>query len=86
MLARAGETDADSIVPDVEFGYGNTQKLPNMFDQHHLSAELVIEDGERGFCYDVTSGNFMVGRWCASPLAKKYYTVQQASYSKFNSE
>ena len=39
MLARAEETDADSIVPDVKFGYGNTQKLPNMFEQHHLSAE-----------------------------------------------
>lgn len=36
MLKRAEETNADSIVPDVEFGYGNTKKIPNLFKSNHL--------------------------------------------------
>ena len=85
MLARAEETDADSIVPDVEFGYGNTQKLPNMFEQHHLSAELVIEDGKEAFAMTLP---WKLHGWqmVRSSLAKQYYTIQQASYSKFNSD
>ena len=85
MLARAEETNADSIVPDVEFGYGNTQKLPNMFVQHHLSADLVIEDGKKAFAMTLP---WQLHGWqmIRTTLAKKYYTVQQASYSKFNSD
>ena len=85
MLARAEETNADSIVPDVEFGYGNTQKLPNMFVQHHLSADLVIEDGKKAFAMTLP---WQLHGWqmIRTSLAKKYYTVQQASYSKFNSD
>lgn len=85
MLARAEETDADSIVPDVEFGYGNTKKLPNMFAQHHLSADLVIEDGKKAFAMTIP---WQLHGWqmIRTSLAKKYYTVQQASYSKFNSD
>ena len=85
MLARAEETDADSIVPDVEFGYGNTKKLPNMFAQHLLSADLVIEEGKKAFAMTIP---WQLHGWqmIRTPLAKKYYTVQQASYSKFNSD
>lgn len=85
MLARAEETNADSIVPDVEFGYGNTQKLPNMFVQHHLSADLVINDGKKAFAMTLP---WQLHGWqmIRTSLAKKYYTVQQASYSKFNSD
>ena len=85
MLARAEETDADSIVPDVEFGYGNTKKLPNMFAQHLLSADLIIEDGKKAFAMTIP---WQLHGWqmIRTPLAKKYYTVQQASYSKFNSD
>lgn len=85
MLARAEETDADSIVPDVEFGYGNTQKLPNMFEQHHLSADMVIDDGREAFRMTVP---WKLHGWqmIRTSLAKKYYTVQQVSYSKFNSD
>lgn len=85
MLARAEETDADSIVPDVKFGYGNTQKLPNMFEQHHLSAELVIEDGKEAFAMTLP---WKLHGWqmVRTSLAKRYYTIQQASYSKFNSD
>lgn len=85
MLARAEETNADSIVPDVEFGYGNTQKLPNMFVQHHLSSDMIIEDGKKAFAMTIP---WQLHGWqmIRTSLAKKYYTVQQASYSKFNSD
>lgn len=85
MLARAKETGADSIVPDVEFGYGNTKKLPNMFVQHHLSADMVIDDGKKAFAMTIP---WQLHGWqmVKTSLAKKYYTVQQASYSKFNSD
>lgn len=85
MLARAEETGADSIVPDVEFGYGNTKKLPNMFVQHHLSADMVIDDGKKAFAMTIP---WQLHGWqmVKTSLAKKYYTVQQASYSKFNSD
>lgn len=85
MLARAEETDADSIVPDVEFGYGNTKKLPNMFAQHHLSSDMIIEDGKQAFAMTIP---WQLHGWqmVRTSLAKKYYTVQQASYSKFNSD
>lgn len=85
MLARAEETNADSIVPDVEFGYGNTQKLPNMFVQHHFSSDMIIEDGKKAFAMTIP---WQLHGWqmIRTSLAKKYYTVQQASYSKFNSD
>lgn len=85
MLARAEETNADSLVPDVEFGYGNTQKLPNMFVQHHLSSDMIIEDGKKAFAMTIP---WQLHGWqmIRTSLAKKYYTVQQASYSKFNSD
>lgn len=85
MLARAEETDADSIVPDVEFGYGNTKKLPNMFAQHHLSPDMIIEDGKEAFAMTIP---WQLHGWqmVRTSLAKKYYTVQQAAYSKFNSD
>lgn len=85
MLMRAKETNADSIVPDVEFGYGNTKKLPNMFAQHHLSTDMVVEDGKKAFAMTFP---WQLHGWqmVRTSLAKKYYTVQQASYSKFNSD
>lgn len=85
MLARAEETDADIVVPDVEFGYGNTQKQPNMFVQHHLSTDMIINDGKKAFAMTLP---WQLHGWqmIRTSLAKKYYTVQQASYSKFNSD
>lgn len=85
MLARAEKTDADSIVPDVEFGYGNSKKLPNMFEQHNLSPDMIIEDGKEAFAMTIP---WQLHGWqmVRTSLAKKYYTVQQASYSKFNSD
>lgn len=85
MLARAEETDADIVVPDVEFGYANTQKLPNMFVQHHLSTDMIINDGKKAFAMTLP---WQLHGWqmIRTSLAKKYYTIQQASYSKFNSD
>lgn len=85
MLYRAEETNADSVVPDVEFGYGNTKKIPNMFVQHGLSSDMLIEEGKKAFAMTIP---WQLHGWqmVRTSLAKKYYTVQQASYSKFNSD
>ena len=52
MLKRAEETNADSIVPDVEFGYGNTKKIPNLFKSNHLNGQTLIKDGKQAFDHD----------------------------------
>lgn len=85
MLKRAEETEADIIVPDVEFGYGNTKKLPNMFAEHSLTPDMIITDGKKSF--DMTIPWKLHGwQMIRTSLAKKYYIVEQASYSKFNSD
>ena len=84
MLQRAKETNADCIVPNVSF-YGGSKILQNMFEQNNLSSDLVINDGKTAFAMTIPwklHGWIMV-RSC---LAKEYYTIQQASYSKFNSD
>lgn len=85
MIERAKETNADSIVPDVEFGYGNSMKLPNMFTQHNLSPTLIIENGVEAFSMTIP---WKLHGWqmIRTELAKKYYTLENASYSKFNSD
>lgn len=85
MLGRAEETNADIVVPDVEFGYGNTKKLPNKFVQHRLDAGMIISNGKVAF--DMTIPWRLHGwQMIHTSLAKKYYTVERASYSKFNSD
>lgn len=85
MLKRAKETDADSIVPNVEFGYGNTKKMPNQFKADHLNGEMLIEDGKQAFAMTIP---WKLHGWqmIRTSLAKQYYTVTNASYSKFNSD
>lgn len=85
MLIRAKETNADSIVPDVEFGYGNTQKLPNIFKANHLNSQMLIEDGEQAFSMTIP---WKLHGWqmIRTSLAKQYYTISNVSYSKFNSD
>lgn len=85
MLARAEETDADSIVPNVEFLTSNNDERSDLFQSHDLKADLVIEDGKKAFSMTLP---WQLHGWqmIRSSLAKKYYTVQQASYSKFNSD
>lgn len=85
MLRRAGETDADILVPDVEFGYGNTMKLPNKFVSSKLNEDMIITDGKQAF--DMTVPWKLHGwQMVRTSLAKKYYTIEQASYSTFNSD
>lgn len=85
MLNRAEETKADIIVPDVEFGYGNTTKLPNMFIQNNLSPDLIIKNGIEAFSMTIP---WKLHGWqmIKTELAQKYYTIKEASYSKFNSD
>lgn len=84
MLRRAKETDADSIVPNVEFCEGTTE-LSNMFEQNHLSPDMIIYDGKTAFAMTIP---WKLHGWqmVRTSLAKEYYTIQQASYSKFNSD
>lgn len=85
MLARAEETDADSIVPDVEFGYGGTTEQNKLFARRGFSPDLVITDGKKAFAMTLP---WQLHGWqmVRTSLAKKYYTIQQTSYSKFNSD
>ena len=85
MLKRAEETNADSIVPDAEFGYGNTKKIPNLFKSNHLNGQTLIKDGKQAFAMTIP---WKLHGWqmIRTSLAKQYYTVANASYSKFNSD
>jgi glycosyltransferase involved in cell wall biosynthesis len=85
MLKRAEETNADSIVPDVEFGYGNTKKMPNIFTTNQLDINMEINDGRQAFALTIP---WKLHGWqmIRTTLAKQYYTVEQASYSTFNSD
>lgn len=86
MLKRAAETDADSVTPDVEFfAPDGSRPLPDMFTQHGLSADMVIDDGHKAFSMTLP---WQLHGWqmIRTTLAKEYYTVQQASYSRFNSD
>jgi glycosyltransferase, group 2 family len=85
MLKRAEETDADCIVPDVEFGYGNTKKQPNRFMQYGLSNNMIIESGIEAFAMTIP---WKLHGWqmIRTSLAKEYYIVQQVCYSNFNSD
>lgn len=85
MLARAEETDADIIVPNVEFVTSANDERPDLFQSRGLNAELIIEDGKKAFAMTLP---WKLHGWqmIRSTLAKKYYTVQQTSYSKFNSD
>lgn len=85
MLKRAKETNADSIVPDVKFGYGGTKKNSNIFQRKSLSTSMIIENGEQAFSMTIP---WRLHGWqmIKTELAKKYYTIENASYSKFNSD
>lgn len=85
MLKRAEETNADSIVPDVKFGYGGTKKIPNMFISKNLNSNMIIENGEKAFSMTIP---WRLHGWqmIKTVLAKKYYTVENVSYSKLNSD
>lgn len=83
MLKRAEETDADSIVPNVD--YKGIAKQQDLFQQRGLSSDLIIRDGNQAFSMTVP---WRLHGWqmIRTELAKKYYTIENASYSKFNSD
>lgn len=83
MLKRAEETDADSIVPNVD--YKGIAKQQDLFQQRGLSSDLIIRDGSQAFSMTVP---WRLHGWqmIRTELAKKYYTIENASYSKFNSD
>lgn len=86
MLKRAAETDADSIVPDVEyFSPDGSQVQPNQFERLGLKADMIINDGQEAFALTFP---WRIHGWqmIRTSLAKKYYTVELASYSRFNSD
>lgn len=85
MLARAEETDADIVVPDVEYFNEGKAVQPNQFATFHLSSDMLITDGKQAFAMTIP---WKLHGWMMirTSLAKKYYTKQQASYSKFNSD
>ena len=85
MLKRAEETDADCVVPDVEFGYGGTKKIPNIFVNKKLNGDMVIHDGVKAFAMTIP---WRLHGWqmIRTTLAKQYYTIDAVSYSKFNSD
>lgn len=85
MLKRAEETDADSIVPNVEFGYKGITKQQDLFQQRGLSPDLIIRNGIQAFSMTFP---WRLHGWqmIKTELAKKYYTVVNAAYSKFNSD
>lgn len=85
MLKRAETTKADTIVPDVEYKCNDTQKLLNQFAHHQLSPNLIIDNGVEAFSMTIP---WKLHGWqmVKTELVKKYYTIENASYSKFNSD
>lgn len=85
MLTRAEETNADCVVPDVEFISFEGEKRPNLFYSRSLSCEMVIDDGEKAFSMTFP---WILHGWqmIRTSLAKEYYTIEQVKYSRFNSD
>lgn len=85
MLQRAEETNADCVVPDVEFYRSDKKSLPNKFSRGGLNGDMLIEDGPKAFSMTIP---WQLHGWqmIRTSLAKQYYTVKNVSYSKFNSD
>lgn len=85
MLTKAEETDADIVVPDVEYFNAGKIVQSNQFANFSLSPDMLITDGKQAFSMTIP---WKLHGWMMirSSLAKKYYTIHQASYSKFNSD
>lgn len=86
MLKRAMATDADTVTPDVEYFTTDGSPSPlNQFELHNLNADMVIDGGYEAFSLTIP---WRLHGWqmIRTSLAKEYYTIQQASYSRFNSD
>lgn len=84
MTSYAKETDADIIVPNVDFNYTTPDEGKNVF-QLDKYCPLVITDSKDAFSRTIP---WKLHGWnmIRTSLAKEYYTIQAASYSKFNSD
>lgn len=86
MLKRAEETLADIIVPDVYYeSERQSDYMQNLFLRKGLSSDLIVENGMDAFGMTIpwTLHGWQMVR---TSLAKEYYTIENASYSKFNSD
>ena len=86
VIERAVETDADSIVPNVWFGKDGQPIRQNLFSKGSLlKSDMIINDGKEAFSLTIP---WMLHGWqvVRTSLAKEYYTIDNASYSKFNSD
>lgn len=86
VIDRAIETNADSIVPNVWFGKDEKPIRQNLFSKGSLlKPDMIINDGKEAFSLTIP---WMLHGWqiVKTNLAKKYYTIENASYSKFNSD
>lgn len=86
VIERAVETDADSIVPNVWFGKDGKPIRQNLFSKGSLlKSDMIINDGKEAFSLTIP---WMLHGWqvVRTSLAKEYYTIDNASYSKFNSD
>lgn len=84
MTSYAEKTDADIIVPNVDFDYATPNEGKNIFKVNKY-CPLSITDGEKAFSMTIP---WKLHGWpvIRTSLAQKYYTIQAASYSKFNSD
>ena len=86
VIDRALETDADSIVPNVWFGRNGKPVRQKLYSEgSRLKEYMIIEDGKEAFALTIP---WMLHGWqvVKTKLAKQYYTLENASYSKFNSD
>lgn len=84
MLKRAEETLSSIIVPNVRFSDFRERLLTDSLCEF-CDAQGIIEGGEKAFSLTFPwqlHGWFMI----KTSLAKQYYTFNEVSYSKFNSD
>lgn len=84
VINKAVETDADSIVPNVWCGKDESQ-MQDDISLENPKNDIIIEDGKEAFSLTIP---WVLHGWqvVRTELAKEYYTVANASYSKFNSD
>lgn len=86
MLKRAEETLADIIVPDVCYeSEKQSDYMQNLFLRKGLPSDLIVENGMDAFGMTIP---WKLHGWqmIRTSLAQEYYTIENASYSKYNSD
>lgn len=86
MLDAADGTQADILVPDVmEYDEKGIRNIPSLFTRMSEKPGMIIEDGKKGF---ELSLDWHLHGWpvLKTSFAKKYYTISEVEYSKFNAD